>query len=111
MNNPDSPTPKPSSPDLAKVSNTSFRSLPLGEIVATTNAISQVANSAILIGLGRHACCDWGEVCPEDWELNDYAYANDQRVHSVYSTGSGLKFWIITEWDRSITTILMPEDY
>ena len=50
-------------------------------------------------------------VCPEDWKLNDEALKVGNRLLSAYTAVNGVKFWIITEWDRSTTTILLPEDY
>jgi len=61
--------------------------------------------------LGRHATCDWGDCCPKDWEDNDFALDNDQRLFSVYQDRFGVKFWIITKWDRSVTTVLLPDEY
>ena len=110
MDNADSPTP-PSQPPAAKATDSAWRTLELGQIVATSNAASQLPSSAILISLGRHCSCDWGDVCEEDREANEFALINGERIVSVYHTGAGVKFWIITEWDRSITTVLMPEDY
>ncbi len=111
MNNgTDSPTPE-NRPTVAETSESALRNLELGQIVATSNAVSQLPNSAILIALGRHCSCDWGEVCEEDRQANEFGLRNGERILSVYRTGAGVKFWIITEWDRSITTVLMPEDY
>ena len=91
----------------------------LGQIVATPGAISALnkAKQSPAIFLRRHQLCDWGEVCNEDKKLNDDAVANEgdtekqQRVLSSYKTNLDEKIWIITEWDRSVTTILLPEDY
>ncbi|HRJ27381.1 MAG TPA: hypothetical protein PLO61_07725 [Fimbriimonadaceae bacterium] len=63
------------------------------------------------MGIGRHASGDWGEVCDEDRASNEEALVEGLRLMSVYTSTSGLTFWIITEWDRSITTVLLPEDY
>ena len=110
----DSPTPpqtaKSDTPAVEPARSAS-RTLELGQIVATANAASQLPNSAILIALGRHCAGDWGDVCEEDRKANEFAFYNGERILSVYRTGAGLKFWIITEWDRSITTVLMPDDY
>jgi hypothetical protein len=82
-----------------------------GEIVATSNAINQLSTDDIAKGLARHLFGDWGEVCDEDWELNDEALIVGNRLHSVYTAANGVIFWIITECDRSCTTILLPDDY
>ena len=52
-----------------------------------------------------------GDVCKEDWESNDEALKNGQRLLSEYKLPDGKRIWIITEWDRSATTLLFPEDY
>jgi len=58
----------------------------------------------------RHSVGDWGEVCKEDWQENNRAAANGDRILSAY-TVTNRKFWVITEWDRSVTTVLLPEEY
>lgn len=83
----------------------------LGRLVATPTALAVVAHDEILIALGRHVRGDWGDVDPEDRGLNDRALVDESRLLSVYHARSGAKFWIITEWDRSVTTVLLPEDY
>lgn len=54
---------------------------------------------------------DWGDLCEEDRQANEDALNRDLRLLSSYSDRNGTKFWIITEADRSLTTILLPEDY
>jgi hypothetical protein len=83
---------------------------PLGEIVITTNALRTLSNAEINDGLTRHATADWGNVCPDDAELNDNALQDGDRLLSAYGQGEK-RFWIITEADRSVTTILLPSDY
>lgn len=83
---------------------------PLGQIVITSNALATLTPEAINDGLRRHASGDWGNICPDDAEQNNEALQIGERLLSAY--GEGRKtFWIITEADRSVTTILMPEDY
>lgn len=67
----------------------------------------------VLSSLGRYVNCDWGEMSPEDKHMNDMAVRNnDDRVFASYTDSrSGKKIWIITEADRSITTVLFPEEY
>jgi hypothetical protein len=84
---------------------------PLGRIVATPHALSVIQNGDILRALQRHHIGDWGDVCEEDRQANDYALVEGTRLLSSYRSVGGTKFWIITEWDRSVTTILLPEDY
>jgi hypothetical protein len=61
--------------------------------------------------LARHARNDWGEVCGDDWQMNDEAVEGDGRILSAYRTSKGERLWIITERDRSVTTFLLPDEY
>ena len=61
--------------------------------------------------LDRHAQGDWGNLDREDWAENELALREGFRLFSVYLSRNDVKFWIITEADRSITTILLPEEY
>jgi hypothetical protein len=82
----------------------------LGRLVITSNADDVLTREDVFIALLRHATCDWGE--SKDKELNDAAVENNNdRILSVYRDSKGTKFWIITEADRSATTILLPDDY
>lgn len=83
----------------------------LGHLVATPNALDQISNEEIMAGLKRHASCDWGTLDPEDLQSNERALAHGGRLFSAYLSTAGVKFWIITEADRSVTTVLLPEDY
>ncbi|APC69149.1 plasmid related protein [Ralstonia solanacearum] len=87
--------------------------LPLGQLVATPAAIAALAAADVSIFklLNRHARGDWGDLSSEDLALNDLAAITSQRVLSNYLLGNGQKVWIITEWDRSVTTVLLPDDY
>ncbi len=62
-------------------------------------------------GLGRHSQGDWGNLCDEDRQANNRALVEETRLLSAYKSKAGKKFWIITEADRSSTTVLLPEDY
>ncbi len=83
----------------------------LGRIVATPNALNQITNEDILSGIQRHQAGDWGDVDEHDFEANNRALTEGTRLLSVYHAAKGVKFWVITEADRSATTVLMPEDY
>lgn len=96
---------------LRFVPRVSLPGVPLGQIVATPNALSQVSAEEILQGLQRHRSRDWGNVDPSDRAANDQALQDGTRILSAYRTEAGITFWIITEADRSVTTILLPEDY
>jgi len=82
-----------------------------GQIMATRNAFHTLPALEILHALNRHILGDWGDLCEEDRQLNEDALASEGRLLSVYHTESGVKFYVITEWDRSVTTVLLPEDY
>jgi hypothetical protein len=83
----------------------------LGGIYATANAHSQLTPDDMAKALTRHISGDWGNVCEEDWKANDEALQIGERLLSAYQSSAGTVFWIITERDRSLTTILLPEDY
>jgi hypothetical protein len=86
---------------------------PLGHIVATPGAIAALkrAQQPAVCFLARHATGDWGELDPADTAENDYSLVHTFRLLSSYETGAGEKLWIITEADRSVTTLLLPEEY
>lgn len=84
----------------------------LGRIVATPGVTTLFEEHDInpFDYLGRHQCGDWDCVPPEDWKSNDEALVHGGRVLSAYMV-KGTKVWIITEWDRSATTLLLPSEY
>ncbi len=84
---------------------------PFGQIVATPNALTRIHNEEILRALSRHLQGDWGTLDPEDLEANERALEKGGRLFSQYLSSQNIKFWIITEADRSVTTVLLPEDY
>ena len=85
--------------------------LPLGRTVVTANARNVLSDADINTALTRHQSGDWGEVCESDRRANNTAVKNDERILSAYTSSIGDKFWVITEADRSYTTVLLPEDY
>jgi hypothetical protein len=89
----------------------SSRRIPLGQVVMTRNAMDTLRADDIATALTHHARGDWGDVCPDDRAENERALAHGNRLFSVYHDAHGVKFWIITEADRSITTVLLPDDY
>jgi hypothetical protein len=84
---------------------------PFGKIVATPNALNTIPNEEILNALYRHGRGDWGTLDSEDWKENERALIVGDRLLSAYYSTQNIKFWIITESDRSVTTVLLPEDY
>jgi hypothetical protein len=85
----------------------------LGQTVTTPGALNALtdAQQAPAEFLARHLRGDWGEVSPEDKEANDQAVLDGTRILSAYRTALGTKLWVITEADRSATTIVLPEEY
>src|SRR5579863_9724964 len=83
----------------------------LGHLCITQNANAVLHPEDVHHALTRHASGDWGELDDHDRLENELALANGFRLFSVYRDRSSTKFWIITEADRSITTVLLPEDY
>ena len=90
----------------------------LGRILATPGALRalQDSNQSPQEFLDRHSTGDWGDLCPEDKDLNDYAVQDGSRLLSAYETNAGDKIWVITEaadedGERAATTILLPEEY
>lgn len=87
------------------------REVLLGRIVATPGALHELDQESVLEGLRRHAKCDWGNLDAEDRQANDQALLHDARVLSSYTSKTGIEFWVITEADRSLTTLLLPKEY
>jgi len=83
----------------------------LGRICVTSNAMTALETLEIVGALARHASGDWGTVLAEDWLANERAVRDGDRLVSVYHTAAGVKFYVVTEWDRRVTTVLLPEDY
>jgi hypothetical protein len=84
---------------------------PLGSVCVTRGVWEGIPDSEIQTVLRRHASGDWGTACPEDWEANDLALREGSRLLSSYVTEGGTKLWVITEADRSATTVLFPSEY
>jgi len=80
----------------------------LGRIVSTPQALEQLTQGDISLGIRRHQAGDWGD---GDNEANERALIEGLRLWSVYRAVNGTKFWLITEADRSATTVLLPEEY
>jgi len=91
--------------------NTPVALFRLGRILSTPNALAKLDNQDILVAIQRHQAGDWGDVQQRDREANDQALEEGTRLLSKYHSARRIKFWVITEADRSATTVLMPEDY
>lgn len=86
-------------------------SFSLGHTLITDAARARLHPEDVLQAIARHARGDWGELCPADVEENDLSLKEGFRLLSAYTDRRGTKFWIITEADRSATTVLLPEEY
>jgi hypothetical protein len=86
------------------------RKFQLGRLLMTPGALASVPAEEIGEALRRHASGDWGEVCPEDRDENELSLKEGFRLLSVYRSGADVRFWIITEADRSSTTILLHDE-
>ena len=86
---------------------------PLGRIVATPGALAALGTypQEAYTFLLRHQSGDWGEVDAADCRENELSVDRGFRILSAYTTRTGVKVWIITEADRSATTLLLPEEY
>lgn len=83
----------------------------LGECVATPAALKALTPGEALVLLGRHQSGDWGDVSPEDAYENEFSVQHGFRILSSYEAAGGTRVWILTEADRSVTTILLPSEY
>lgn len=83
----------------------------IGDLYITTGARSTLNPTDVQQALLRYIEGDWGELGEEDKRLNDDAVQNGGRILGAYRDRNGTKFWIITEADRSTTTILLPDEY
>ena len=85
----------------------------LGQLLSTPGALAALEEAGVEPSelLGRHVTGDWGNLDEEDKVLNDQALVDDTRILSAYILSTGSKVWIISEADRSATTILLPHEY
>ena len=83
-----------------------------GRVVITAGAQSTLHSEDVYLSLFAHLRGDWGRLGQEDKTLNDRAVkSGDDRILSKYRDRSGYEFYVITEWDRSLTTILLCNEY
>ena len=85
----------------------------LGQVVATPCALAllEETNTDSFVLMQRHQRGDYGCVPTEDAEANEYALVTGSRIISSYLLNDTDKLWIITEADRSVTTLLLPDEY
>ena len=84
---------------------------PLGQCVITANAKDTLHPEDVKLALDRHTCGDWGDLCQHDWKENEVGLTQGLRLFSRYKDRAGQTFYVITEHDRSLTTVLLVEDY
>jgi hypothetical protein len=87
-----------------------------GQLAVTSGVNVLIADNEefarhVQLSLKRHLAGDWGDVCDEDRVANELALLNGERLFSVYKKEGLPTIWIITEWDRSVTTVLFPDEY
>lgn len=84
----------------------------LGQLVTTRGFLARHGDDVDLVAtlIARHAAGDWGDLGDEDKRANEIALEYGYRILSAYDTPKG-KVWVITEADRSATTVLLPEEY
>ena len=88
---------------------TNSKTFPLGRLVITTDAAQALHPTDVHDALLRHAFGDWGEGCAADAAQNELSITEGCCLRSAYTDRNGVEFWVITEWDRSVTTVSLPE--
>lgn len=86
---------------------------PLGKVFMTPGALTSLARNKMseVLLLARHVHGDWSEMHEDDQETNLQAIEEGGRVLSAFAMRDQTKIWVITEADRSVTTLLLPEEY
>ena len=84
---------------------------PLGQICQTPGVMEAIPSEDVMQALARHQSGDWGDLSAEDKCENEFSLGFPSRLLSAYQAQTGEKFWIITEADRSATTVLLPSEY
>lgn len=87
-----------------------------GQLAVTRGVNDLIADNKefarhVFLSLKRHLAGDWGDFCDEDRVANELALQNGERLFSVCKKEGLPTIWIITEWDRSVTTVLFPDEY
>ena len=88
----------------------------LGKLVMTKAVHDKMCSDidfaiGVLESFEKYRSGNWGDLCDEDKAENEHALKEGERIFAVYNIGDEKKLWIITEWDRSVTTLLLPEEY
>jgi hypothetical protein len=87
------------------------RKFELGRLVTTPGVQESLSPSDVITAFCRHATGDWGTLCEHDRAENEFSLATEGRLFSEYRSQGDIKFWVITEADRSATTVLLPAEY
>jgi hypothetical protein len=85
--------------------------LAIGNLMITRGAAANLTPDDLIESLTRHLSGDWGDLDQQDRRTNDQALAHGGRIFSVYRGENGTRFYVITEADRTVTTILLPSEY
>ena len=83
----------------------------LGRIATTSNAQLHLSDEDIVQAIRQHQAGNWGEVPPANWPANEHALKTGGRLFSAYRSAGGKLFYVITEGDRSSTSVLLPDEY
>lgn len=83
----------------------------LGTIAVTLDAMEVATRQQLATLLERHQSGDWGDLDPQDKKANEHALRHGERLFSKYDLTPDTELWVVTEWDRSVTTILTPDEY
>lgn len=94
-----------------KMKQTMCGKFEMGRVVATAGAIEALDPADMATALNRHVLGDWGDLCAADREENELGLREGFRLMSTYRDRNGTRFWVITEADRSATTVLLPDEY
>ena len=102
---PPAPTPRLATPVVAGPK------FPLGQVCNTPGAVALIPPDKLCAAIRRHVTGDWGTLDAHDLAENERALRHGGRLFSAYVASNGQKFYIITEWDRTVTTLLLPDEY
>jgi len=83
----------------------------LGDVCVTRGITENFTEGFVILCITRHTLGDWGDLDEEDKESNNLALIGEERIFSVYESTERKKLYVITERDRKLTTILLPEEY
>ena len=84
---------------------------PLGNVYQTPGVLAAIPSEDVFQALARHQSGDWGDLDETEKQENEFSLGYPLRLFSAYRAQTGVKFWIMTEADRSATTVLLPSEY